>query len=58
MKISQEEQFFKIIKFTPAIFFIIISVFAIVLLYFENKNTFEIEKKELEEKFILENSNK
>lgn len=55
MKISQEEEFFKIIKFTPAIFFITISFFVIVLLYFENKNTFETEKKELEEKFILEN---
>ena len=38
MKISQEEEFFKIIKFTPAIFFITISFFVIVLLYFENKN--------------------
>ena len=55
MKISQEEEFFKIIKFTPAIFFITISFFVIVLLYFENKNTFETEKKELEDKFILEN---
>ncbi len=55
MKISQEEEFLKIIKFTPAIFFIVISFFAIVLLYFENKSTFETEKKELEEKFILEN---
>ena len=55
MKISQEEQFLKIIRFTPAIFLIIISSLVIVLLYFENKNTFETEKKELEEKFISEN---
>lgn len=54
MKISQEEQFLKIIRFTPAVFLIIVSLLVIVLLYFENKNTFESEKKELEEKFISE----
>ena len=55
MKISQEEQFLKIIKFTPAVFLIIISFLVIVLLYFENRNIFETEKKELEERFISEN---
>lgn len=58
MKISQEEQFLKIIRFTPAIFLIIISSLVIVLLYFENKNTFETEKKNLKKSLYLKISNK
>lgn len=55
MKITKEEQFLKIIKFAPSIFVIIISLLVILFLYFENKKTFNQEKKDIEEKFILKN---
>lgn len=55
MEVSQKEQFLKVIKFTPAIFLVIVSAFVIIFLYFDNKKNFETEKKELEEKFIAEN---
>lgn len=55
MEILQKEQFLKIIRFAPAIFVVIISLLVIAFLYFENKNNFEREKKELEEKFVIEN---
>ncbi|QKF67639.1 Cache sensor-containing signal transduction histidine kinase [Arcobacter venerupis] len=54
MKIAKEEKLLKIIKFTPSIFVIIISLFVILFLYFENKKTFIEEKKEIEEKYVLE----
>ena len=50
MKIEKEQQFLKIIKFTPSIFVIVISLFVILFLYFENKSTFNQEKKDIEEK--------
>ena len=55
MKISREEQFLKIIKFTPAIITFIISLFVVTFLYFENKKIFLEEKKALEEQFVQEN---
>ena len=55
MKIEKEQQFLKIIKFTPSIFVIVISLFVILFLYFENKSTFNQEKKDIEQKYILEN---
>lgn len=55
MEIHQKERFLKMIKFVPTIFLILISIFVIVFLNFENKSTFEIEKKEIKEKFISEN---
>mgnify|MGYP000550049001 CR=1 FL=1 len=55
MRIEKEQQFLKIIKFTPSIFVIIISLCVILFLYFENKNAFSQEKKDLEEKYILKN---
>jgi two-component system, NtrC family, sensor kinase len=54
MKIAKEEKFLKIIKFTPSIFVIIISLLVILFLYFENKKTFNQEKKEIEQKYIFE----
>ena len=39
----------------PSIFVIFFSIFVILFLYFENKNTFNEEKKDIEEKYILEN---
>ena len=50
MKIEKEEQFLKIIKFTPSIFVIIISFVMILFLYFENKKTFNEEKTGIEQK--------
>ena len=55
MKIEKEEQFLKIIKFTPSIFVIIISFVMILFLYFENKKTFNEEKTGIEQKYILKN---
>ena len=55
MKIEKEEQFLKIIKFTPSIFVIIISFFMILFLYFESKKTFNEEKTGIEQKYILKN---
>ena len=55
MKIEKEEQFLKIIKFMPSLFIIIISSLIILFLYFENKKTFNDEKKEIEQKYILKN---
>ena len=40
METSKEKQFLKIIKFMPSIFVIFFSIFVILFLYFENKNTF------------------
>ena len=55
MKIEKEQQFLKIIKFTPSIFVIVISLCVILFLYFENKSTFNQEKKDIEQKYILKN---
>ncbi|PUE63716.1 sensor histidine kinase [Arcobacter caeni] len=55
MKIEKEQQFLKIIKFTPSIFVILISFCVILFLYFENKSTFNQEKKDIEQRYILEN---
>ena len=56
MKIEKEQQFLKIIKFTPSIFVIVISLCVILFLYFENKSTFNQEKKDIEQKYILKNN--
>ena len=55
MKISKEEKILKIIKFSPPIFVLIISIIVVMFLYFENKKTFDIQKKEVEEKYIEKN---
>ena len=55
MKISKEEKILKIIKFSPSIFVLIISIIVVMFLYFENKKTFDIQKKEVEEKYIEKN---
>lgn len=55
MNISREEQFIKIIRFTPAVFVLVVSFFVVLFLYFENKRTFHEEKKSIEEQFINEN---
>ena len=55
MRVQKEKQFLKIIKFTPSIFVIIISLCVILFLYFENKSTFNQEKKDIEQKYMLKN---
>ncbi|MBF7070560.1 sensor histidine kinase [Aliarcobacter butzleri] len=55
MKVSKEKQFLQIIKFMPAIFVLAFSFFIILFLYFENKKTFNQERKEIEQKYILKN---
>ena len=55
MKIEKEEQFLKIIKFAPPLFVTIISFFVIMFLFFENKKAFDEEKRNIEQKYILEN---
>ena len=55
MDIAKEEQFIKIIRFTPAVFVLVISFFVVLFLYFESKRTFYEEKKSIEEQFINEN---
>ena len=55
MKITEEKKLLKLIKFSPSIFVMIISMIVILFLYFENKTIFDTEKKEVEEKYILKN---
>lgn len=55
MKPSKEEQFLKIIKVMPSVFVVVFSLFVILFLYFENKKTFNKERKEIEQKYILKN---
>ena len=55
MRITKEKQFLRIMKFAPSIFVTVVSLLVILFLYFENKKTFNQEKKEIEEKYILKN---
>ena len=52
---NKEKQFLKIIKFAPPIFATLVSLFTVLFFYFENKKTFNEEKKGIEEKYILKN---
>jgi signal transduction histidine kinase len=52
---SKEKQLLNIIRFTPAIIVLILSIFMVLFLYFEKKRTFHEEKKSIEEQFINEN---
>ncbi|WP_260918809.1 sensor histidine kinase [Aliarcobacter butzleri] len=55
MKPSKEEQFLKIIKVMPSVFVIVFSLFVILFLYFENKKTFNKERRAIEQRYILKN---
>ncbi|MDN5063558.1 sensor histidine kinase [Aliarcobacter butzleri] len=55
MKLSKEEQFLKIIKVMPSVFVVVFSLFVILFLYFENKKTFNKERRTIEQKYILKN---
>lgn len=55
MIFRSEQQLIKIIKYTPSIFIILISSLVIALLFFENKKTFEKEKRAIEQEFTQKN---
>ena len=55
MKLSKEEQFLKIIKVMPSVFVVFFSLFIIIFLYFENKKTFNKERRAIEQRYILKN---
>jgi len=55
MIFQSEKQLLKIIKYTPSIFIILISIFLVTILFFENKKTFEKEKRAIEAEFTQKN---
>ncbi len=55
MILQSEKQLLKIIKYTPSIFIILISIFLVAILFFENKKTFEKEKRAIEAQFTQKN---
>ena len=52
MENTKEKQVLKIIKYTPPIFTMIISILISLFLYFDNKNTFLEQKKRIENNYI------
>ncbi|WP_108061503.1 sensor histidine kinase [Poseidonibacter lekithochrous] len=52
MENTKEKQILKIIKYTPPIFTIIISILITLFLYFDNKNTFLEQKTRIENDYI------
>ncbi|RXJ56491.1 cache domain-containing protein [Candidatus Marinarcus aquaticus] len=50
---KSEQRILKIIKYSPAIFILFLAVVLTFFLYTENKISYEIEKKELEQNFML-----
>ncbi|WP_428024609.1 sensor histidine kinase [Arcobacter sp.] len=52
MNYKKEQTILKIIKFTPPIFIITMSIFLIIFLYFEYKTTYLQEKQLMEKEFI------
>jgi two-component system, NtrC family, sensor kinase len=55
MIFQSEKQLIKIIKFTPSVFIICISLLLIAILFFENRKTFEKEKLAIEQEFVQKN---
>jgi len=55
MKNNNEQQILKIIKYTPPIFIILVSLCITLFLYFENKSIFLEEKKRIENEYIQAN---
>ena len=55
IKNSKEKQIIYIIKYTPPVFIIVISCIITIMLYLENKKTFNDEKNRIETQFIKEN---
>jgi signal transduction histidine kinase len=54
MNFKNEKQLLFVIKYSPLIFIIILSIIITTFLYFENKNVFEKIKKNTEEKYIVD----
>ena len=52
---ANEQQILRIIKYTPSIFILILSVLITLFFYFEQKNDFLEEKKRIEHNYIIEN---
>ncbi|PLY07597.1 MAG: histidine kinase [Arcobacter sp.] len=55
MIFHNEKQLLKIIKYTPSIFILLISIIILSFQFIENKKTFEKEKEKIHSKFIKEN---
>lgn len=55
MIFQSEKQLLKIIKYTPSVFILLISVVLISILFFENRKTFEKEKDAIEREFTQNN---
>ena len=54
METKKEKQILKIIKYTPPLFIVLVSLCITLFLYFDNKNTFVKEKARIEKLFISE----
>ncbi len=54
---EKEQQLLKIIKYAPVILILLIATVLLLFLYTENKKLFNLAKKDLEEKFYLQNAN-
>jgi signal transduction histidine kinase len=52
---TNEQQILKIIKYTPSIFLLILSAFITLFFYFEQKDNFLEEKKNIQDNYIIEN---
>ncbi|WP_198305331.1 cache domain-containing protein [Arcobacter vandammei] len=54
---DKEKQLLKIIRYAPVLLILFITTFLLFFLYLENKKMFLVAKKDLEEKFYLQNAN-
>ncbi len=57
MKFQNEKQLLKIIKYSPSIFVIIISMIIIILQFIDKNSTFEKEKNRITQEYIQKNKN-
>lgn len=51
---TNEQQILKIIKYTPSIFILILSISITLFFYFERKNTFLKEKNNIQNSYVIE----
>ena len=51
---NDERQVLKIIKYTPPIFIIVVSIFITLVMYFDYKKTLEQEKESIRNSFITQ----
>ncbi len=57
MIFQNEKQLLKIIKYTPSIFILTISIITLAIQFAENNRTFEIEKEKIRTEFTTRNRN-